>query len=148
MLDATRHVQLDPNKRPRPLVLRVRAGDCLHVTFQNLLAAEPLGTPSRVPQPCGSAGQLAEQTCTRKVGLHIYGMSETNHDGERARTAISPRGNGLLSPLPAFSCSPSSVIRRSLPARTTRPGQHRRRCRTVASRLGGNMLGGMVRRPP
>lgn len=76
------HVQLDPDKRPRPLVLRVRAGDCLHVHFQNLLAAEPLGTPERVPQPCGSAGQYAEQTCTREAGLHVYGMSEISQDGE------------------------------------------------------------------
>jgi len=76
------HVQLDATKRPRPLVLRVRAGDCLHVRFQNLLAAEPLGTPSRVPQPCGSPGQLAEQTCTREVGLHVYGMSEKSRDGD------------------------------------------------------------------
>jgi hypothetical protein len=85
------HVQIDPSHRPRPLVLRVRAGDCLHVRFQNLLSTEPLGSPDpagapagspdRVPHPCGSKEQFGEQTCTREAGLHIYGMSETSRDG-------------------------------------------------------------------
>lgn len=35
------NVQLRPNKRPRPLVLRVNEGDCLKVTFTNML------TPNR-----------------------------------------------------------------------------------------------------
>src|SRR4051795_11384866 len=30
------NVQLRPGKRPRPLVLRVNAGDCLQIEFQNL----------------------------------------------------------------------------------------------------------------
>ncbi|WP_245814315.1 hypothetical protein [Cystobacter ferrugineus] len=40
-------VILRPDKRPRPLVLRVAAGDCLRVHFQNLLT--PLANPRSVP---------------------------------------------------------------------------------------------------
>src|SRR5438874_7129541 len=31
------NVQLRPDKRPRPIVLRVNEGDCLQVTFTNML---------------------------------------------------------------------------------------------------------------
>ncbi len=34
-------VELRPDKRPRPLVLRVRAGDCLEVKLENLLSFGP-----------------------------------------------------------------------------------------------------------
>jgi len=34
-------VELRPDKRPRPIVLRVSEGECLQVTFQNLLGAVP-----------------------------------------------------------------------------------------------------------
>jgi hypothetical protein len=48
------HVFLRPDKRPRPLVLRVAAGDCLNVTLTNLLTpiANPRGgvlTPPAIP---------------------------------------------------------------------------------------------------
>jgi hypothetical protein len=66
--------------RPRPLVLRVRVGDCLHVRFQNLLSPTALGPPNTPPQPCpGSAD--AEQTCTRSAGVHVFGMEETVVNG-------------------------------------------------------------------
>lgn len=35
-------VMVRPDKRPRPIVLRVDAGDCLEVSFQNLLAPQPM----------------------------------------------------------------------------------------------------------
>ncbi|MCA1592992.1 MAG: copper oxidase [Acidobacteria bacterium] len=38
------NAQLRPDKRPRPLVLRANEGDCLKVTFTNLL--EPTGNPN------------------------------------------------------------------------------------------------------
>src|SRR5215212_11203310 len=42
-IDASRglvagNVRLRPDKRPRPLILRMNVGDCLEVAFQNLLA--------------------------------------------------------------------------------------------------------------
>ncbi len=42
-------VTLRPDKRPRPLVLRVAAGDCLDVAFQNLLT--PSANPANAPHP-------------------------------------------------------------------------------------------------
>src|ERR1043166_2369781 len=33
------NAMLRPNKRPRPIVLRVRQGDCLQITLTNLLGA-------------------------------------------------------------------------------------------------------------
>ena len=45
-------LQLRPDRRPRPLVLRVREGDCLTVHLENLLTptANPFNTiPSAVP---------------------------------------------------------------------------------------------------
>jgi hypothetical protein len=106
------HVQLASTHRPRPIVLRARVGDCLHITFENLLAPVPLGatgtqpptpaplgngpTPIRCPGlqsadgqkelactcPALNADLYPEQTCTRAVGVHIYGMDEmANKDG-------------------------------------------------------------------
>ena len=47
------NVTLRPDKRPRPLVLRVAAGDCLEVTFQNLLSpmANPTNRRARLRPP-------------------------------------------------------------------------------------------------
>ena len=33
------NVRLRPDKRPRPIVLRMNVGDCLRIEFQNLLAS-------------------------------------------------------------------------------------------------------------
>jgi hypothetical protein len=72
--------RLDPDRRPRPLVLRVRSGDCLHVRFQNLLSPTALGPQNPPAQPC-PAGIFAEQTCTRAAGVHVAGMEETVANG-------------------------------------------------------------------
>ncbi len=66
---------LNSDRRPRPLVLRVRVGDCLHIRFQNLLSPTAL-PPTTPPQPC-QPNAFAEQTCTREAGVHIFGMEET-----------------------------------------------------------------------
>ncbi len=52
-------VQLRPDKRPRPLVLRMNVGDCLRIEFQNLL------DPERRDQ---------DQSATRWAGIHVVGM--------------------------------------------------------------------------
>jgi hypothetical protein len=52
-------VKLRRGKRPRPLALRVNAGDCLDVRFRNLLA------PNQVDE---------EQPATREASVHVVGM--------------------------------------------------------------------------
>ncbi len=52
-------VMLRPDKRPRPLVLRVNAGSCLEIRFTNLLAP----TPKDVMQPV-----------TRTASIHVAGL--------------------------------------------------------------------------
>jgi hypothetical protein len=52
-------VALRPDKRPRPLVLRMNVGDCLTVNFQNLL------NPARIND---------NQPVTRNAGLHVAGL--------------------------------------------------------------------------
>lgn len=57
------NVQLRPDKRPRPLVLRMNEGDCLEITFTNLLANAPK-----------DAGQPA----TRAASIHVNGLQLVN----------------------------------------------------------------------
>ena len=52
------NVQLRADKRPRPIVLRANEGDCLQVTFTNLLNPTP---------PDNS-------TATRKASMHVNGL--------------------------------------------------------------------------
>src|ERR1044072_8139603 len=61
------NVRLRANKRPRPIVLRMNIGDCLQVTFTNLLSQQPKshGNPDDV---------LDKQPATRSAGIHVNGM--------------------------------------------------------------------------
>jgi hypothetical protein len=71
------NVMLRPDKRPRPLVLRIREGDCLTVNFTNLLA--PLPNPKH-------AGTLAapitvfidDQVAERNASFHVSGLQWVN----------------------------------------------------------------------
>ena len=77
------NVQLRPEKRPRPLVLRMNVGDCLRIQFQNLL--EPL----RVDR---------DQNATRMASIHVNGLqltSSTLNDG--SQVGANPPG-GLVNP--------------------------------------------------
>jgi plastocyanin len=56
-------VTLRPGKRPRPIVLRANVGDCLEITFTNLLCP----TPRSFVDPL-------EQPATRSAGVHVAGM--------------------------------------------------------------------------
>jgi manganese oxidase len=78
------HVMLRPDKRPRPIVLRMNVGDCLQVNFENLLADIPSmatgGNPPfnpqnlrTVPDP-NSATSSVSQSATRLAGIHVMGM--------------------------------------------------------------------------
>jgi hypothetical protein len=52
------NVRLRSDKRPRPIVLRMNSGDCLRITFTNLLSPSP----------------LSDQPATRSAGVHVIGM--------------------------------------------------------------------------
>jgi hypothetical protein len=91
-------VMLRPDKRPRPIVLRVNAGDCLQIAFQNLLAPVPQVSvfpapspttgvstmtngipapkpPATPPAPLNSWGASTAQGGTRYAGVHVMGLS-------------------------------------------------------------------------
>ena len=53
------NAQLRPDKRPRPLVLRMNVGDCLDIRFFNWLSSSPVDE---------------EQVVTRDASIHIAGM--------------------------------------------------------------------------
>ncbi|MEE9533775.1 MAG: hypothetical protein V3W06_05110, partial [Acidimicrobiia bacterium] len=53
------NVKLREDKRPRPMVLRMNAGDCLEIHFTNLLSSSPVDV---------------EQPATRSASIHVIGM--------------------------------------------------------------------------
>jgi manganese oxidase len=57
------NVTLRPEKRPRPLTLRMAVGDCLEIHFQNLLGVEKADP---------------EQPGDRRVGVHVKGLAMVN----------------------------------------------------------------------
>ncbi|MDQ3804044.1 MAG: copper oxidase [Acidobacteriota bacterium] len=78
------NVQLRPYKRPRPLVLRMNAGDCLQISFQNLLA------PNR---------RHEDQPLTRYASIHAVGLQLVNSitsDGSNVGNVTAP--GGLVAP--------------------------------------------------
>ncbi len=80
-------VALRRDKRPRPLVLRVHAGECLHVKFTNLLA--PV-----VPS------DKDEQPATRGVSMHFMGLEAVSSIRDMgSNVGNNPAsGNGIVAP--------------------------------------------------
>ena len=97
-------VSLRPDKRPRPLVLRVAAGDCLTINLQNLLAYqanpgshENGGVEGEVEVGNENAFKVDEQVTDRHVGFQVNGMQAVNSiddiasfTGRNANTLIPP----------------------------------------------------------
>jgi manganese oxidase len=78
------NVRLRSDKRPRPIVLRMNSGDCLKITFTNLL----------------SATALSDQPATRSAGIHVNGMelvgsiaSDGSNVGVNAPSLVAPGGS-------------------------------------------------------
>lgn len=69
-------VTLRPDKRPRPIVLRVAAGDCLTVNLTNLLAYQPTPTSTastqRKTKP--KAKRKARRTRSRTKAVRISSL--------------------------------------------------------------------------
>lgn len=112
-------VSLRPDKRPRPLVLRVAAGDCLTVNLQNLLAyqANPHSADDLAEAPDGAEGadgaegdaagggghadgplgQADDQVSDRHVGFSVSGMQAVNSIQDIASN-VGRNGNFLVPP--------------------------------------------------
>ena len=85
-IDATKgvvagNVRLRPDKRPRPLVLRMNSGDCLRVSFQNLLSPIPIHISTNPP---------VDQPATRSAGVHVIGMELINIGSDGSNVGTNP----------------------------------------------------------
>ncbi|WP_413936006.1 copper oxidase [Nitrospira sp. BLG_1] len=77
------HIKLRSDKRPRPLVLRANEGDCLRVTFTNLLDPmvdehESMIDPERRlthPEKPVIALADSDEPATRHASIHVNGLS-------------------------------------------------------------------------
>ncbi|MFY9555566.1 MAG: copper oxidase [Blastocatellia bacterium] len=79
------NVKLREDKRPRPIVLRMNLGDCLRITFKNLLNPVPVDQ---------------EQTVTRVASIRANGLQLVNsiaddgsNVGKNASSLVSPGGS-------------------------------------------------------
>jgi len=59
------NAMLRPDKRPRPLVLRMNVGDCLTINFRNWLSPTALDV---------DGDGIPEQPVTREASIHVTGM--------------------------------------------------------------------------
>ena len=82
------NVQLRSDKRPRPIVLRMNVGDCLQITFTNLLAP---------------AKKDKDQVSTRNASIHVMGMqlvngiaSDGSFVGQNASSFAAPGGPAVV----------------------------------------------------
>ena len=73
---------LRPDKRPRPMVLRMNVDDCLEVRFQNLLVPTAVGVQRQHRQPAISRASAAASTVyTPNQNALILQDSQTTFDG-------------------------------------------------------------------
>ena len=91
-------VALRPDKRPRPLVLRAAAGDCLRVSLTNLLtpSANPRGTPTTIN---GLTFRLPinEQVASRTVSFTVPGLQLVSSIAD-ASSFAGRNGNSMVAP--------------------------------------------------
>jgi manganese oxidase len=91
------NVMLRKDKRARPIVLRVNAGQFLEIHFTNLLSPQPVNPPTAAPI-------TSLQPVTRSAGVHVTGMelvSVTLPDG-----TVQP---GIASDATWVGVNPSSL---------------------------------------
>jgi hypothetical protein len=87
------NVRLRSDKRPRPIVLRMNNGDCLRITFTNLLSPNPVSHQD-------PADPLSDQPATRSAGIHVNGMelvgtiaSDGSNVGVNPPSLVAPGGS-------------------------------------------------------
>jgi hypothetical protein len=89
------NVRLRSTKRPRPIVLRMNNGDCLRISFTNLLSPSPLS--HKDPED-----PLSDQPATRSAGVHVVGMelvgsiaSDGSNVGVNPPSLVGPGGSAV-----------------------------------------------------
>ncbi len=100
------NVELRPDKRARPLVLRMNVDDCLQVNFTNLI--NPNRAAVHQCPDCIKFDELGnpmvanadEQPATRDAGVHVIGMqlvggiaSDGSNVGNNASSLVAPGGS-------------------------------------------------------
>src|ERR1700730_14793495 len=100
-------VMLRPDKRARPIVLRMNVGDCLQVKFTNLLADVPsLAPPPSLPfNPAtlkttddpNPGPSPTSQSATRFAGVHVMGTELIEVIDDDA-SYVGNNPNGLVKP--------------------------------------------------
>lgn len=127
-LNLAGNVKLRSDKRPRPLVLRVNEGDCLEVTFTNLLARGPDGQSvyqrDKKTGLFDIEGQEAvlldpkqgsvlivdgEDPTTRHASMHVNGLNYVAVEGDVAGGIMSDGSNVGRNPPPKTKQSDSDV---------------------------------------
>jgi hypothetical protein len=88
-------VSLRPDKRPRPIVLRVAAGDCLTVNLQNLLAYQANPNKDLVDDEHDLI--VDDQVTDRHVGFQVNGLQPVNSIGDIAANT-GRNANFLVAP--------------------------------------------------
>ncbi|WP_409280957.1 manganese-oxidizing multicopper oxidase MnxG [Pseudomonas defluvii] len=88
-------VSLRPDKRPRPIVLRVAAGDCLTVNLQNLLAYQ--ANPNKDLVDDQHDPIVDDQVTDRHVGFQVNGLQPVNSIGDIAANT-GRNANFLVAP--------------------------------------------------
>jgi hypothetical protein len=98
------NVQLRPDKRPRPLTLRMNEGDCLQVSFQNYLDPQPLTVSATLFDPVTGTSPIlgVEQPDTRAAGFHVNGLqlvgsiaSDGSNVGANESSLVAPGGTAV-----------------------------------------------------
>ncbi|BAN50734.1 manganese-oxidizing multicopper oxidase MnxG [Metapseudomonas resinovorans] len=90
-------VALRPDKRPRPLVLRVAQGDCLQVNLQNLLALQANPNTRGGDEHLVGELHVDAQVADRHVGFQVNGLQAVNGIDDIA-THAGRNQNSLLAP--------------------------------------------------
>jgi len=101
------NVQLRPDKRPRPLVLRMNEGDCLQVTFRNLLtntrpAVEGINFTNQPDKQTytGEPVKLQQNntTFTRTASMHVNGLEYQNGPSASDGAHVGNNTSSLVAP--------------------------------------------------
>ncbi|MET0623676.1 MAG: Ig-like domain-containing protein [Pyrinomonadaceae bacterium] len=101
------NVQLRPDKRPRPLVLRINEGDCLQVTFKNLLAktrpeVEDIDFNNQPEKQTYTGAPVKLQqnntTFTRAASMHVNGLEYVNGPSVSDGAHVGNNNSSLVEP--------------------------------------------------